>query len=46
MPADIRVVGNVPLLGSGKTDYVGATKLADVPARTGLAAGEMCKLAP
>jgi hypothetical protein len=25
---------------------VGATKLADVPARTGLAAGEMCKLAP
>ncbi len=25
---------------------VGATKLADFPARTGLAAGEMCKLAP
>jgi acyl-[acyl-carrier-protein]-phospholipid O-acyltransferase/long-chain-fatty-acid--[acyl-carrier-protein] ligase len=22
------VVGNVPLLGSGKTDYVGATRLA------------------
>jgi acyl-[acyl-carrier-protein]-phospholipid O-acyltransferase / long-chain-fatty-acid--[acyl-carrier-protein] ligase len=29
MPADIRVVGTVPLLGSGKTDYVGATKLAN-----------------
>ena len=28
VPADIRVVGNVPQLGSGKTDYVGATKLA------------------
>lgn len=28
VPADVRVVGNVPLLGSGKTDYVGATNLA------------------
>ena len=28
MPADIRVVDKVPLLGTGKTDYVGATALA------------------
>ena len=28
VPADIRVVDNVPLLGTGKTDYVGATALA------------------
>jgi hypothetical protein len=28
----IRVVGTEPLLGSGKTDYVGATKLANEPA--------------
>lgn len=26
--ADIRVVDKVPLLGTGKTDYVGATALA------------------
>jgi acyl-[acyl-carrier-protein]-phospholipid O-acyltransferase/long-chain-fatty-acid--[acyl-carrier-protein] ligase len=28
VPADIRVVATVPLLGTGKTDYVGATALA------------------
>jgi len=28
IPADIRVVDKIPLLGSGKTDYVGATALA------------------
>jgi acyl-[acyl-carrier-protein]-phospholipid O-acyltransferase/long-chain-fatty-acid--[acyl-carrier-protein] ligase len=28
VPAEIRVVDAVPLLGSGKTDYVGATALA------------------
>jgi acyl-[acyl-carrier-protein]-phospholipid O-acyltransferase / long-chain-fatty-acid--[acyl-carrier-protein] ligase len=28
VPADIRVVDKVPLLGSGKTDYVAATSLA------------------
>lgn len=28
MPADIRVVDSLPLLGSGKTDYVAATAMA------------------
>ncbi|QPF85381.1 acyl-[ACP]--phospholipid O-acyltransferase [Bradyrhizobium genosp. L] len=28
VPADIRIVDKVPLLGTGKTDYVGATALA------------------
>ena len=28
VPADIRIVAAVPLLGTGKTDYVGATALA------------------
>jgi len=28
VPASIQVVDKVPLLGSGKTDYVGATAMA------------------
>lgn len=28
VPADIRIVDKIPLLGTGKTDYVGATALA------------------
>src|SRR5262245_20345839 len=44
VPADIRVVGNVPLLGTGKTDYVGATKLAQELAQA--PAGELAPSEP
>ena len=27
VPAEVRVVGNVPVLGSGKVDFVGVAKL-------------------
>ncbi|MDR4306301.1 acyl-[ACP]--phospholipid O-acyltransferase [Chelatococcus sambhunathii] len=33
VPAEIRVVDRIPLLGSGKTDYVAVKKLAEEPAR-------------
>lgn len=33
VPAEIRVVDKIPLLGSGKTDYVAVKKLAEEPPR-------------
>ncbi|UGY27888.1 acyl-[ACP]--phospholipid O-acyltransferase [Bradyrhizobium septentrionale] len=50
VPADIRVVDKVPLLGTGKTDYVGATalakELAAAPAAQAEPAGEEGEAAP
>ena len=45
VPADIRVVDKVPLLGTGKTDYVGATALAKELAEKSAAASAQAETA-
>ena len=37
VPAEVRVVGKVPVLGSGKLDFVGVTRLVRGEGQTGAA---------